>query len=56
MLRAAACGGVLALRHSVDAVAIGVWILAVAAGAAGWWLGARPAAPPEDLTREIFPD
>ena len=56
VLRAAACGGVLALRHFVDAVAIGVWILAAAAAGAGWWFGSRPSAPPEDLTRQIFPE
>jgi len=56
VLRAAACGGVLALRHSVDAVAIAVWILAAAAAGAGWWLGSRPSAPPEDLTHQIFPE
>jgi hypothetical protein len=56
VLRAAACGGVLALRHSVDSVAFAVWILAAAAAGAGWWFASRPSVPPEDLTSQIFPE
>jgi len=55
-LRAAACGGALALRHSLDTVAMAVWILAAAAAAAGWWLGSQAPAKPEDLTHQIFPE
>ena len=55
VLRAAACAVVVAVRHSLDAVDIGVWALAVAAFAAGWWNASREKKA-EDLTHQIFPE
>jgi len=55
IVRDAICLGALALRHRVDAVAVTVWSLAVVGVAAGYLVTARQK-PPEDLTRQIFPD
>ncbi|MBZ5576894.1 MAG: hypothetical protein LAP40_10080 [Acidobacteriia bacterium] len=55
VLRAAACGVALALRHSLDTIALAVWVLAAAAFAAGWWATNR-SPKPEDLTHQIFPE
>ena len=55
VLRAAACAVVVALRQTVDAIDIAVWVLAVTAFGAGWWSASR-ARPAEDLTHQIFPE
>ena len=54
ILRALACAVVVAVRQPVDPVIIGVWVLAAAAFAAGWWAASR-SRPEQDLTHEIFP-
>ncbi len=53
-LRALACGVVVGLRSSLDAIDLGVWALAAAAAAAGWWDASRERKQ-EDLTQQIFP-
>ena len=55
VLRAAVCAVVVAIRHPVDALVIGVWALSGVAFGAGWW-GVSRAKKPEDLTRQIFPE
>lgn len=55
IFRAAACAVALSLRHSVDVIDAGVWILSAAAFAAGWWDASRERHT-EDLTRQIFPE
>jgi hypothetical protein len=54
VLRALVCAIGVALRHPVDPIDIGVWVLSAAAFAAGWWDASR-AKKTEDLTRQIFP-
>jgi hypothetical protein len=55
IVRAAVCLAAVAFRHPVDTVAIVLWTLAAAAFAlAAWQTSHRP--PPEDLTRQIFPE
>jgi hypothetical protein len=44
----------VAFRHDLDGVIIGVWVLELAAFAAGYWMVLHQK-PPEDLTHEIFP-
>jgi len=46
---------VVAIRHPVDALVIGVWAVSGVAFAAGWWEVSR-AKKSEDLTRQIFPE
>ena len=55
VIRTTVCLIVMAVRHPVDTVDIAVWTLAAVALALGWWNTAHQK-PPEDLTREIFPD
>ena len=55
LIRTLVCGGALLFRHEVDAVVVGVYVLAGAAFGAGWWLETRPKVQ-EDLTHEIFPE
>jgi len=55
VLRAAVCAAGVAVRHSLDAIDIGVWVLGGAAFAFGLWDGARQKKS-EDLSRQIFPD
>jgi hypothetical protein len=55
ILRASVCGIGVALRHSLDAIDVGVWALSAAAFAAGWWDASREKKT-EDLTRQIFPE
>jgi hypothetical protein len=55
IIRATLCGGAMLFRHSLDGVAIVVFVLAAAAAGAGWWAASRPK-PQEDLTHQIFPD
>ncbi len=54
LFRALACAVALSLRHPLDAIDMGVWILSLVAFAAGWWDASR-IRPAEDLTQEIFP-
>ena len=56
IIRTVVCGAALLFRHEVDMVVIGVYALAAASFAAGWWLEQRPKPEAEDLTHEIFPD
>ena len=55
VLRAMVCGIGVALRHSLDSIDIGVWVLSAAAFAAGWWDSSREKKT-EDLTQQIFPE
>ena len=55
MVRAVVCLAALSFRHSPDAVLMGVWALAAAAFAGGWWQAAHQK-PPEDLSQNIVPD
>ena len=55
LVRSAVCLGALAIRHPVDTMSLLVWSLAVLACAAGYLVTVRRK-PPEDLTRQIFPD
>lgn len=41
IIRAVACAMVLAIRHPIDVVVIGVWTLVLLAAAAGWWEASR---------------
>ena len=54
MVRAVLCLAALAFRHALDVLMIGVWALAAAAYAGGWWQAAHQK-PPEDLSHEIVP-
>jgi hypothetical protein len=54
MVRAVVCLAALAFRHSPDALTMGIWALAAAAFAAGWWQAAHQK-PPEDLSQDIVP-
>ncbi len=53
VLRATVCGVGVGLRHSLDAIDLGVWVLGAAAFAVGWWDASREKKA-EDLSREIF--
>ena len=55
VFRAAACAIALSLRHPLDAIDVGVWVLSAAAIGAGWWDASRERKS-EDLTHEIFPE
>jgi hypothetical protein len=55
IIRSTVCLFAIAFRHPVDTVAIVLWAMAAAAFAlAAWQTSHRP--PPEDLTRQIFPE
>jgi hypothetical protein len=55
IIRATVCLFAIAFRQPVDTVAIVLWAMAAAAFAlAVWQTSHRP--PPEDLTRQIFPE
>jgi len=55
ILRTAVCLSAIVFRHPVDQVAVVLWALAVAVfGLALWQTSHRK--PPEDLTRQIFPE
>jgi hypothetical protein len=54
VLRALVCAIGVALRHPVDGIDLGVWVLSAAAFGLGWWDATREKKT-EDLTREIFP-
>ena len=55
IVRTAACMVAVAIRHFVDATAVIVWVVAVAAGGVGFWMASRPRKE-EDLVSAIFPD
>jgi hypothetical protein len=55
ILRMVVCSAGLVIRHPVDAVVIGVWVLELAAFAAGYYM-VQHEKPPEDLTHQIFPE
>ena len=55
LLRAAACVFVISIRHELGALDITIWVLCAAAFGLGWWDAAR-ARPPDDLTKQIFPE
>ena len=55
LIRTGLCLGALAIKHSIDAEALVIWILAAAAFSVGYWEAARQKQP-EDLTRTIFPE
>jgi len=54
IIRGFLCLSLIAFRHSVDNVAIGIWALAVLAFAAAYWQTSHQK-PPEDLSQQIFP-
>jgi hypothetical protein len=55
IIRATVCLAAIAFRHPVDTIAVVLWAMAAAAFVlAAWQTGRRP--PPEDLTRQIFPE
>ena len=55
VIRMTVCLAAVAFRHSLDTVDIVIWVLAGVAFAGGYW-SASHQKPPEDLTREIFPE
>jgi hypothetical protein len=55
VIRAVVCLVAVVFRHPVDTIAIAIWALAAVAFAAAMWEASRQK-PPEDLTRQIFPD
>jgi hypothetical protein len=55
VIRAAVCAIGVGVRHPLDPIDIGVWVLGAAAFAAGWWDASRQK-PSDDLTRQIFPE
>jgi len=55
LIRTTVCGAALVFRHPVDAVVIGVYVVAAALFAGGYWAEQRPKKN-EDPTHEIFPD
>ena len=55
ILRTVVCLGAIVFRHPVDNVAIVLWALAAAMFAVGYWQTTHRK-PPEDLTRQIFPE
>ena len=55
VFRTMLCAAFLAIRHEIDVIAIAVWLLALAAFAAGMYLVTHQK-PPEDLTQQIFPE
>jgi len=55
VIRTTVCGAALLFRHEVDAVAIGVYVVAAGVLALGFWAEQRPKKD-EDLSQEIFPD
>jgi hypothetical protein len=55
VIRMTVCLAAVAFRHSLDMVDIAIWVLAGLAIAGGCWNTSHQK-PPEDLSREIFPD
>ena len=54
VLRTLACAVGVWMRRPLDAIDLGVWLLAAGAFALGWWDASREKES-EDLTRQIFP-
>src|SRR5215467_3717406 len=54
VIRATVCLTAIVFRHSVDSMAVGVWLLAALAFGAAYWMEMHRR-PPEDLSHEIFP-
>ena len=54
LIRGFVCLSAIVFRHAVDTMAVAVWCLALVAFAVGWWQTSHQK-PPEDLSREIFP-
>jgi hypothetical protein len=55
ILRMVVCSGALVIRHPLDNLAVAVWVVELAAFAAGYWMVLHRK-PPEDLTHQIFPE
>jgi hypothetical protein len=55
ILRTVVCAVVIVFRSPMDSIVIGVWAVSVAAFALGVWAASRQK-PPEDLSRQIFPE
>jgi hypothetical protein len=55
-LRTLLAGAAVTWRAGVDTLAAVVFALAVLSAAAGFYLETRPPKPPEDLTKQMFPD
>ena len=54
MVRAVVCLAAIAFRHTLDAVMIAAWTLAIVAFAGGWRQASHQK-PPEDLSHDIVP-
>jgi len=55
ILRTVVCALVIVFRSSVDTMAIGIWVVSLAAFALGMFAVSRQK-PPEDLSDQIFPE
>jgi hypothetical protein len=55
ILRMLACSWGLTIRHPIDTLVLGVWGLELIVFGIGYWM-VQHAKPPEDLTRELFPE
>jgi hypothetical protein len=55
IVRCGACAAAVAIRHPLDLMGIGVWVVSLAALGLGWW-GASREKTEEDLTHQIFPE
>lgn len=55
-LRTLLAGAAITWQVGIDTLAAAVYVLALAAAAAGYYLEGKPPKPPEDLTRQMFPD
>ena len=55
IIRMVACSAALVIRHDLDALVILVWSLEVVVFGIGYWMVLHQK-PPEDLSREIFPE
>ncbi|HLK69245.1 MAG TPA: hypothetical protein VKU19_37695 [Bryobacteraceae bacterium] len=55
VIRTLVCLIGMAFRHSIDNIDMAIWALAVLAFGLGVWNTAHQK-PPEDLSREIFPE
>ena len=55
IIRSVVCLAAIVFRHPVDTIALILWFLAAACFATGIWQTSHRK-PPEDLTRQIFPE
>lgn len=55
-VRTLLAGGAITWRAGIDALAAGVYALAAVAAGTGFYLARRPRKPPEDLTKQMFPE